>query len=143
MDVKPFLLAPALNAIMGQRLVRRVCSNCKQEITPEPEKIERVKQLLLAIPDGHPDKPDLTAMKFFAGKGCDVCHGLGYKGRIGIYEILIMTPEIEKMILGGRVSEYDMQEVGIKNGMLTMVQDGLIKALKGITSLDEVFRVSE
>ncbi len=143
MNVKPFLLAPALNAIMGQRLVRRICENCKQEITLEKEQLDRVTQILNAIPDGHPDKPDLTTMKFHKGAGCDTCHGIGYKGRIGIYEIMIMTPEIEKMILGGRVSEYDMQEIGIKNGMLTMAQDGILKALKGITSVDEVFRVSE
>jgi len=82
-------------------------------------------------------------MKFFKSPGCEVCHNIGYKGRIGIYEIMIMTKEIEKIILSGKVSEYDMQEFAIKNGMITMVQDGLMKALKGITSLDEVFRVAE
>jgi len=143
MNVKPFLLAPALNAIIGQRLVRRICSNCKEEYTPEPDKIEHAKQLLNAIPDGHPDKPDVNNLKFYHGKGCDICHKIGYKGRIGIYEIMVMTPEIEKMILGGKVSEYDMQDSGVKNGMLTMAQDGLVKVLKGITTLEEVFRVSE
>ena len=82
-------------------------------------------------------------MKFYAGKGCDACNNLGYKGRVGIYEILAMTPEIEKIILGGKVSEYDMQDIAIKNGMITMAQDGLIKALKGMTTVEEVFRVAE
>jgi len=143
MNVKPFLLAPALNAIIGQRLVRRICESCKQEYIPEPDKLERAKELLNSIPEGHPDKPDMTNIKFYKGTGCDVCHKIGYKGRIGIYEILGMTPEIEKMVLSGKVSEYDMQAVGIKNGMLTMAQDGMVKALKGITSIEEVFRVSE
>ncbi len=143
MGVQPFLMAPALNAIMGQRLVRRLCEKCRQEAEVEPEKLEKAKKILEAIPEGHPDRPDLANMKFFKSPGCEVCHNIGYKGRIGIYEIMIMTKEIEKIILSGKVSEYDMQEFAIKNGMITMVQDGLMKALKGITSLDEVFRVAE
>ena len=143
MDVKPFLLAPALNAVMGQRLVRRVCEKCKQEIQLAPDVLERVKTTLAAIPDGHQDKPDISNMKFVAGKGCEACNNIGYKGRVGIYEILTMTPEIEKVILGGKVSEYDMQDIAIKNGMITMAQDGLVKALKGMTTVEEVFRVAE
>ncbi|NQT49473.1 type II/IV secretion system protein [Candidatus Kuenenbacteria bacterium] len=143
MNVKPFLLAPALNAIMGQRLVRKICEKCKYEVKLKPENMERVKEILEKIPEGHEDRPDLTKMVFYSGKGCDACNGIGYKGRIGIYEIMAMTKEIETVILGGKVSEYDMLEIAVKNGMITMVQDGLIKALKGITSVKEVFRVSE
>ncbi|MBT5338322.1 type II/IV secretion system protein [Candidatus Falkowbacteria bacterium] len=143
MGVKPFLLAPALNAIMGQRLVRRVCEKCKEEDPIDEKKLARVKEIIEVIPEDHPDRPDLTKLKFFKGKGCDACNNLGYKGRIGIYEIMAMTPEIEKVILGGKVSEYDMLQIAIKNGMITMVQDGIIKALAGITSVEEVFRVSE
>ena len=143
MDVKPFLLAPAMNAIMGQRLVRKICEKCKEEAQLEPEKLEKIKKLLEAIPADHPDKPDLSNMKFFHGKGCDTCNGIGYKGRLGIYEILVMSPEIEKLIAAGNVAEVQVQEVAVKAGMITMVQDGLIKALKGMTSVDEVFSVSE
>jgi len=143
MGVQGYLLAPAINAIIGQRLVRRICENCKEEYTPESDQIERVKKSLNAIPDGHPDKPDLSDLHFFRGKGCEVCNNLKYKGRVGIYEILIMSPEIEKIILSGQVSEYQMQDLAVKAGMLTMAQDGLIKVLKGMTDLEEVFRVSE
>jgi len=143
MGVKQFLLAPAMNAVMGQRLVRRVCPQCKSEVQLEPEKLERVKKVLSEIPEGHPDKPDLSKAVFYEGRGCDACHGIGYKGRVGIYEIMIVTPEIKKMILETAVSEYDMRQAAIKNGMITVVQDGLLKALQGITSVDEVFRVSE
>lgn len=143
MNVKPFLLAPALNAIIGQRLVRRVCEQCKQEIQLDEKLLARVKELLDKIPAEHPDRPDMSNMKFVKGAGCEICHGIGYKGRIGIYEIMSMTEEIEKIILGGKVSEYDMQAIAVKNLMLTMAQDGLLKALKGITSVEEVFRVSE
>jgi type IV pilus assembly protein PilB len=143
MGVKPFLLAPALNAIMGQRLVRRVCEECKEEYTLKEETLKKVDEILGKIPEDHPDRPDLTKMKFTHGKGCDACVGLGYKGRIGIYEIMKMDKSIEDLILNDKVSEYDMEEIAIKNGMITMVQDGLIKALKGETTVEEVFRVSE
>jgi len=143
MDVKPFLLSPALNAIIGQRLVRKICDKCKKEIQLEEKTLERVKQILSAIPENHPDRPKLDNMKFYQGAGCEVCHQIGYKGRVGIYEIMIMTPEIEKYILEGKVSEYDLQQMAIKGNMLTMIQDGLIKALNGATSAEEVFRVSE
>lgn len=143
MNVKPFLLAPALNAIIGQRLVRRICEKCKEEFSPEAETIERVKKTLSAIPENNPDRPKFEQLKFYHGKGCETCNGLGYKGRVGIYEIMIMNPEIEKVILGGKVSEYDMEQLAIKNGMITMAQDGLIKALQGMTTVEEVFRVSE
>lgn len=143
MGVKPFLLAPALNAIMGQRLCRRVCQECKQETELDEKTLTRVKDLLNAIPDDHPDKPKMENLKFYKGGGCEACNGIGYKGRVGIYEIMSMTPELEKIILSGKVSEYEMQDYAVKNGMLTMSQDGIIKALQGITSVEEVFRVSE
>jgi type II secretory ATPase GspE/PulE/Tfp pilus assembly ATPase PilB-like protein len=143
MGVKGFLLAPAINAIMGQRLVRRVCQKCKTEYQPTAEELDKVKKILEAIPEGHQDRPDLTKLKFYEGKGCDVCNNMKYKGRVGIYEILIMNKDIEAVILSGDVSEYKMQELAVKDGMLTMAQDGLIKALQGITTIDEVLRVSE
>lgn len=143
MEVKPFLLAPAINAIMGQRLVRRICENCKKEIQLEPAIVERVKKSLSEIPDNHPDKPKTDSLKFYQGAGCEKCNGIGFKGRVGIYEITTMTEEIEKIILSGKVSEYEMQAIAIKNGMLTMAQDGILKALLGITTIDEIFRVAE
>ncbi|MEK7159596.1 MAG: GspE/PulE family protein [Patescibacteria group bacterium] len=143
MDVKPFLLSPALNAIIGQRLVRKICEKCKKEIQLEEKTLERVKQILSEIPAGHPDRPKLDDLKFYQGAGCEICHNIGYKGRVGVYEIMILTPEIEKYILDAKVSEHDLQQMAIRNNMLTMVQDGLIKALNGATSVEEVFRVSE
>ncbi|MBI4281770.1 type II/IV secretion system protein [Candidatus Uhrbacteria bacterium] len=143
MGTKPFLLAPAMNAMIGQRLVRRICSECKMEDTLAPELIERIKQTLAAIPKDNSTPVALDALKFWKGKGCAVCHDIGYKGRVGIYEIMIMNKEIEKMLLGGNISEYDMQDIAVKNGMVTMLQDGLLKALDGFTTPEEVFRVAE
>ncbi|MEK7580247.1 MAG: GspE/PulE family protein [Patescibacteria group bacterium] len=143
MGVKPYLLAPAINAIIGQRLVRRVCEYCKQEITLAPEVLEKVKKNLSNIPPISGVKIDLDNLKFYHGLGCDKCQGLGYNGRVGIYEVFTMNAEIEKVIVGGEVSEYLIRDLAKKQGMLTMAQDGILKALDGITTVEEVFRVTE
>jgi type IV pilus assembly protein PilB len=143
MGVKPFLLAPALNAIIGQRLVRRVCENCKIEDQPQETFLKKTVDLLATLTPESGYKIDLKNLKFWKGRGCEICNQTGYKGRVGIYEIFSMTPEIEKLILSGQVSEYDMQNIAIKQGMITMAQDGVLKALDGITSLEEVFSVAE
>jgi len=143
MGVKPFLLAPALNAIMGQRLVRRICPHCITEEKPDNDKLDRVKELLNKMPESEKKKIDLNNLKFYKGAGCEQCSGLGYKGRIGIYEIFVMNKEVEDIILSSQVSEYTIEEIAVKNGMITMVQDGILKALNKVTSLDELFRVVE
>ncbi len=143
MGTKPFLLAPALNAVIGQRLVRRICSHCKTEDELDAENLTRVRDLLAKLPKDEKKAIDHDNLKFYKGTGCEQCQGLGFKGRIGIYEILTMNAELEKLILSGNASEYDMRDNAVKNGMVTMVQDGLLKALEGITSVEEVFRVAE
>jgi type II secretory ATPase GspE/PulE/Tfp pilus assembly ATPase PilB-like protein len=143
MGVKPFLLAPALNAVVGQRLVRRICQACKVEDNLDEANRARVKDLLSQIPENSGFKVDLKKLKFYKGAGCEDCNGLGFKGRIGIYEVFTMNPDVEKLILSGSASEYDMRDVAVKHGMITMAQDGLLKALDGITSVEEVFSAAE
>ncbi|MBI4133319.1 Flp pilus assembly complex ATPase component TadA, partial [Candidatus Uhrbacteria bacterium] len=143
MGVKPFLLAPALNGVVGQRLVRRIHDACKVEDELAPDMLERIKKILSDIPKGSGQKVDLANMKFWKGKGCAACGEIGYKGRIGIYEVFTMNAEIEKVILSGSVSQYEMEAIAKKSGMVTMVQDGLLKALDGITTIEEVFSVAE
>lgn len=146
MGVKPFLLSPALNAVIGQRLVRKICDKCKAEDEIDKETMEKIINILSAVPQNSKQRlleKNLNNLKFYKGKGCDACQGLGYKGRIGIFEILIMSPEMEKIILSNKVSEYEIQTIAVKNGMLTMAQDGLLKASDGITSVEEVFKVAE
>lgn len=143
MGVKPFLLAPSLNAVIGQRLVRRICEFCKEEEVVDAERMDKAKKLLLSLPEAEKKNVDLENLHFFIGKGCEKCSGLGYKGRIGIYEIFTMTKEIEQIILSTEVSEYKIQDLAVAGGMTTMVQDGLLKALDKITSLSEIFRVTE
>lgn len=139
---KPFLLAPALNAIIAQRLVRKIHEECKEEVKLDEATLSRVNETLGKLPTtSYPLRP--APLHFFRGRGCAKCFDLGYKGRIGIYEIMVMNKEIEEVILSGKVSEYVMQEIAVKNGMITMVQDGLLKALDGITTVEEVFSVAE
>ncbi len=143
MGVKPFLLAPALNAVIGQRLVRKLCEKCKKEIALDEKTLTRVKEVLGKLPEAEKKRVDLNKLKFYTGGGCEACNKLGYKGRVGIYEVLEMNKEIEQMILKNEMSVYVIEKIKIKNGMVTMVQDGLLKALEGITSVDEVFRVAQ
>lgn len=145
MNAKPFLLAPALDAVIGQRLVRRICSECKTEDVLSSEDMERVKSILAELPEKIKANilPDENAVHFSKGTGCKACHGLGYKGRIGIYEVLIVRDEIEKMILAAQISESDIEKKARELGMVTMVQDGLLKALQGITTVEEVFKQAE
>ncbi|MBI1908482.1 type II/IV secretion system protein [Candidatus Uhrbacteria bacterium] len=143
MGVKPYLLAPALNAIMGQRLVRKLCKDCKKEVTLEPDVLEDVKKLIAAIPENSGEtKPDVNAMKFYGPAGCATCGNTGYKGRVGVYEIIIRDAELEKMIVeGGVITEFQMREVAARQGMVSMAQDGILKALEGLTAVEEVKRI--
>lgn len=160
LGAKPFLLAPALNAVMAQRLVRKIHEECKEEVKLDAETLKRVKEILgaLSSPPRHPErsspkanvvegspahKLDMEHLQFFRGAGCPKCFDLGYKGRVGIYEVMIMNKEFEEVILSGKISEYTMQELAVKGGMVTMVQDGLLKALDGVTTVEEVFSVAE
>lgn len=143
MGVKPFLLAPALNSVIGQRLVRRNCENCLEEVELSSALLERVGKVLDSLPETEKANIDPADLHFYHGRGCEACSDLGYRGRIGIYEIFTMTKEIENVILSGQVSEYAIQELAVKNGMITMAQDGILKALNKVTTVEEVFRVTE
>ena len=141
MGAKLYLLAPALNLVMAQRLVRKLCNKCKREIKLDDEKKQKVKDSLGKLMQDQ--NIDLENIKFYEAVGCEECNNSGYKGRVGIFEMFEMNKEIEQVILSNEISEYKIKEIAIKNGMITMVQYGLLKAIKGVTSIDEVFRVIE
>lgn len=143
MGVKPFLLAPALNAVIGQRLVRKICSVCKKETPPTAEEREHIIKTMSNLSPKSGFTFNIDNAKFMTAPGCDACKGLGYKGRIGIYEIFTMSPAIEKLILSSQMSEFDIEKQAIEDGMITMAQDGILKAADGMTTLSEVFRVTE
>lgn len=141
LGIKPNLIAPAANAFMAQRLVRRLCSYCKEQYKPAKETIDSLKKILAIIsPKAKIEIPkDIEFL--YRPKGCSKCRNLGYKGRIGVYEVLTLNEEIEKLILE-MGSESDITKAALENGMITMAQDGIIKSIEGITSIEEVWRVT-
>jgi len=143
MGAKPYVLAPALNAVIGQRLVRKIHDKCKIETEVDKEHLDRIKEILNALPPNSGYKIDLNKLKFYRGQGCDECNHIGLKGRIGIYEIFPIIDEIAAEINKGKTSDVIIGKIAHEHGMITMVQDGILKALDGITTIDEVFRVIE
>ena len=127
-------LAASLNLIMAQRLIRRLCS-CKEKYNPPKEAIKEISDTLKNI-----KHPPIEKAPFFKPKGCDKCNGLGYKGRVGVLELILVDDEMEKLI-AQNPSHSDVSEFAKKKGMITMRQDALLKAMEGITSLEEIERV--
>lgn len=147
LGAKPFNIAPALNMAVAQRLVRRVCPKCRTQSKPTPEEFSKIKDNLARIlPLLNKKGLQLPAisetMPIPRAKGCDECNNTGYRGRIGIYEAFLIDDEMERFILK-ETSISGLKEMAQKKGMVTMYQDGLIKVIQGITTLDEVGRVAE
>lgn len=132
MGIEPFLITSSINAILAQRLVRIICNNCKEEYQPTPK--EWAKIHVAVTPD--------TQKTAFRGKGCSNCHHTGFKGRCGIFELLIMTPEIKEQVL--KTSDANtLRNLAIKQGMITLLHDGALKVQSGITTIEEVYRISQ
>jgi len=139
--VKPYFVAPSINAIMGQRLIRKLCQHCREEHKVTEDEAEQVKKILAVIsPKSSIDIPLELPKIYKAGQGCEHCSGIGYKGRIGIYEIFTVSDNI-KQLIADNVPAFKILQQAIEEGMITMLQDGILKCLSGITSLEEVYRV--
>ena len=173
MGIEPYLLASTIRAVAAQRLPRKVCKHCIEAYPVSPEVLRNISETIKGIKDFDlisylnrvvasknslndtegakepivmkaPDVgPDGTPQIYlYKGKGCDHCGGTGYSGRIGIFEVLDISEKISRMILQ-TVTDSDIRDVGVEQGMITMVQDGYLKALEGITTIEEVLRVSK
>jgi len=129
MGIEPFNVAAAVNLITAQRLVRRICANCKVETSYLPEILRSAGIKGTEVADH----------VFYRGEGCDACGGSGYAGRQGLYEVLTMSPEINRMVLK-RDSTADIKAQAVEEGLITLRQDGLLKVKRGITTLDEVIK---
>ena len=173
MDIEPFLIASTVRLVVGQRLVRRLCPDCREHYTPDEAQLKQLADAFrlegkgtiarlheleaeaakagLGKTEATGDKADDSDLsttdstihrlwKAHEG-GCDKCNHNGYKSRMGIYEVLLNSPAVQKLIMSNGTSEQ-MQEVAIQEGMLTMQVDGLIKALRGETSIEEILRVT-
>jgi type IV pilus assembly protein PilB len=130
MGVEPFLISASLVGSLAQRLARRICSNCKEEYLPPREILLRFGH----DPDLHPD------VKFYKGRGCDRCRQTGYKGRMGIYELMRINEEISDMIVR-RSPLSELKEAARSNGMKTLQEDGFRRCKDGMTTVEEVMRV--
>jgi len=133
MGIAPFLISSSVIGVMAQRLVRRICPRCIEEYIPEDDVLENLKV--------HFKLPDPGNFKLYRGKGCDYCKNTGYRGRTAIYEMVRINDEIRSMIMKN-TSSNEIKEIAIKNGMLTLLDSGVAKALEGITTIDEVLRVA-
>ena len=129
MGIEPFLVATSVNVICAQRLVRRICGQCKEQL-PLPE------QTLL---DAGYTPEEAKTIKVFHGKGCQNCNSNGYKGRVGLYEVMEINDELRELILVG-ASAMELKKKALENGMITLRRSGLIKASTGQTTLEEVLR---
>ena len=142
LGAKSELLPSALNALIGQRLVRRFCESCKKITTPDAAQMKIIEAELSRLPsDERTRVPEKK--QFFTSVGCDECQGLGYKGQVAIFEILLMSKAIKLAIAEEGISDTRIAEIAKKDGMVSMMQDGILKALEGITSLEEVLRVTK
>lgn len=142
LGVKPSLITASLNALIGQRLVRRLCDHCKEKYKPAQKTIESILKLITIIsPKAKISLPQETEYLYKA-VGCQECYLTGYHGRIGIFEVLTLTDEIIE-IINNLGTEQEILRAAMENGMVTMTQDGILKALEGITTLDEVWRVAD
>jgi type IV pilus assembly protein PilB len=164
MGLEPFNVASALNLILAQRLVRRICSNCKTQYDPSPEEISAAKvtrettmgELRFtdealrnakkkATKEAAPYLENLSLdttigeLGFFKGKGCDQCNGTGLKGRQGVYEVMVMTPHIRKLVMQN-VGAAEIRDGAIEEGMLTLRMDAWLKVMKGITTTEQMIR---
>lgn len=173
MNIEPFLIASTVRAVVGQRLVRRLCVDCRESITPDTPTLKQIAEIFgtdntailkhihhleeLALQDGigksdvgksHASTEALSTSdskitRIWRAKdgGCETCGHTGYKGRMGIYEVLSNSVDVQKLIVGNATSEV-IQGQAIKEGMVTMQLDGFIKALRGQTTIEEILRVT-
>lgn len=139
LGAEPFLIVSSLNAVAAQRIVRKICASCKENYLPPASVIGDIKNVLGSLfPSEGPEKD----IHLFRGKGCKECGNTGYLGRIGIYEAIMISFEIGRMILE-RVTAETIEKQARKEGMITLKQDGYIKVLDGTTTIEEVLRVAQ
>lgn len=142
MGTPMFLVTSTVNAIIAQRLVRKICQKCKEKYQPDDRSLEMVKKTTEALAkSGQLPAEAKDNLVVYRGKGCEECDGIGYHGRLGLFEVLDMKNNIKDAILQ-KVPSREVEKLAIENGMTTLEQSGVLKALKGETTLEEVYRVA-
>jgi type IV pilus assembly protein PilB len=138
MGAEPYLLASSMTCVVAQRVVRKVCEACREAYDPSPEMLTDIKNVLGSLFKPFEGKP----VKLYRGRKCDQCNGTGYLGRIGIFEAFPVDERMTRLILE-RAPATEIEKQAVADGMILMKQDGYLKALEGITGLEEVLRVAE
>lgn len=139
MHAEPYLIASTVTCVVGQRVVRRLCQSCKIPKAVAPDVVLAMKKVLGKLYDFEKSQDKL---KFYIGKGCRECNNTGYLGRIGIFEVLVVSEPVARMILIRQTSQQ-IEDQAISEGMIAMKQDGFLKVIEGITTIEEVLRVAE
>jgi type IV pilus assembly protein PilB len=129
MGIEPFLVASSVHLVVAQRLVRTICLQCKEPADIQPQALVNVGF----------SKAELKSMKLFRGRGCERCSGTGYKGRVGLFEVMEVDDEVRELILSGG-SAYELRQKALQNGMVSLRLSGLQKIRDGITTIEEVMR---
>ncbi len=143
MGIEPFLLTASLNLLAAQRLVRKICDKCKTQVKPTESMEKVIREEIMTVDKSEMEGIDMKNIKVWIGKGCPVCGNTGYKGRIGIYETVAATKGLQNLI-NNREPAIKIQEYAIKEDkMILMRQDGILKALRGQTTVEEVVRVTK
>lgn len=137
MHAEPYLIASTVNCVVGQRVVRTICPTCKEAKEAKQEVIAQLKVVLDGLFEFN-KKP----LKLYFGKGCSQCNNTGYLGRVGIFEVLIVSEKVARMIFNRETSQT-IERQAISEGMITMKQDGFLKVIEGVTTVEEVLRVAE
>jgi type IV pilus assembly protein PilB len=131
MGVEPYLICTSLNLVIAQRLVRRICEECREPYDPEPALIARFRRVL----------PDAGNVTFYRGAGCEECGATGYRGRLAIYELFPITREVKSLVLLGELGSK-IRDQAVADGMSTLLVSGMKKVKEGVTTLDEVLSVA-
>jgi type II secretory ATPase GspE/PulE/Tfp pilus assembly ATPase PilB-like protein len=139
LGAEPFLIASVLAATVGQRILRKICPNCRTSYKASTEIDKNIRNVLGNL---LPKKYENTTIDLYKGKGCNECGETGYFGRVGIFEVILTSPEINKLILKNETAEI-IEQQAVKEGLITMIQDGFLKVLAGLTTADEVLRVAQ
>ena len=163
MGAESFLLASSMNLILAQRVCRRICPSCRESYDPPAPVIEDIKKVLgsllhcdgkecsvnlaetgdrrVAAGEGNKENKKMK-LKLYKGKGCESCNGTGYSGRVGIFEVLPVTEKIGRLVLE-KAPAVEIEKIAVAEGMITMKEDGYLKAIEGVTTIEEVLRVAQ
>jgi len=139
LGAEPFLVASVMAATVGQRILRRICPVCKESYQASPEVEQTIKRTLGPL---LPPKMKDQRLTLYRGKGCDECGNSGYFGRVGVYEVISANQEISQLILKNATADEIAKEAK-KFGTISMIEDGYLKALSGVTTVEEVLRVAQ